>query len=329
MSLLSLTLATWDYDRVKAIIDGRVEVEGCDLRHISVAPEECFHRAWAGEFDAAELGICSYLTALTRGTPDFIAIPVFPSRIFRHSSIYVRSDRKIETPNDLRGKRIGVPQYDMAVAVWVRGFLQDDFGIHPEDVEWYQGGLETPGRRSHFSIDLPERIRLRNLGDGQTLSAMLADGELDAIVTARAPSCFESGHPDVARLFGNFRDVETDYYRRTRIFPIMHVIGIRRSLVERNPWLPVSLLKSFTESKRIAEAELREFNALKLTLPWVAAEVADTERLMGKDYWPYGVEGNRATLDAIVRYCFEQHIIPRPVSIDEMFAPTTLKSLKI
>lgn len=329
MSLLPLTLATWDYDRVRAMMDRRVGVEGCDLRHINLAPEECFHRAWAGEFDAAELGICSYLTSLTRGLPDFVAIPVFPSRIFRHSAIYVRTDRKIETPQDLRGKKIGVPQYDMAVAVWVRGFLKDDFGVNPEDVEWHQGGLETPGRRSHFSINLPENIKLKNLGDGETLSAMLAQGALDAVITARSPSCFDSGHPNVRRLFDDFREVEIDYYRRTEIFPIMHVIGVRRSLVEQNPWLPVSLLKSFTESKRLAEAELREFNALKLTLPWITAEVAETERLMGKDYWPYGLDGNRTTLDAIARYCFEQGITSRLVSIEEMFIPTTLRKLRI
>lgn len=329
MSLLPVTLATWDYDRVRALMDGRIKVEGCDLRHINLSPEECFHRAWAGEFDAAELGICSYLTALARDVSPYVAIPVFPSRIFRHSAIYVRSDRQIDAPADLRGKRIGIPQYDMAVAVWVRGFLKEDFQVAAGDIEWHQGGLETPGRRSHFAVNLPPGISLHNLPNGATLSGMLARGELDGVITARPPSCFDAGHPQVRRLFSDYRQVEAEYFRRTGIFPIMHVIGIRRALVEQHPWLAVSLLKSFSEAKRLAEAELREINALKLTLPWVAAEVQETERLMGSDFWPYGIEGNLGTLQAIARYCFEQGITSRLVALEEMFAPTTMRKLRI
>jgi 4,5-dihydroxyphthalate decarboxylase len=329
MSLLQITLATWDYDRVRALMDGRVKVEGCDLRHINLPPEECFHRAWAEEFDAAELGVCSYLTALTRGASPYMAIPVFPSRMFRHSAIYIRSDRGINAPADLRSKRIGVPQYDMAVAVWVRGFLKDDFQVAPDDIEWHQGGLETPGRRSHFEVELPAGILLRNLPDGATLSGMLAKGDLDGVITARPPSCFDTGHPQVRRLFPKYRQIETDYFRRTGIFPIMHVIGIRRELVERHPWLAVSLLKAFAEAKRLAAAELREVNALKITLPWVTAELQETQRLMGSDFWPYGVEGNLKALQAIARYCFEQGITSRLVTVEELFAPTTLRQVRI
>jgi 4,5-dihydroxyphthalate decarboxylase len=329
MNLLPITVATWDYDRVRALMDGRVRVEGCDVRHISLAPEECFHRAWGGEFDAAELGLCSYLISVARGNSPFVAIPVFTSRIFRHSGIYIRDDRGIDKPADLKGKRIGVPQYEMAAAVWIRGFLHEDFGVAPKDILWQQGGLEISGRRSHVALDPPPGLSLEAIPEGATLSQLLAQGEIDAIITARAPSCFEAGYPHIRRLFPDYRAVEQDYFRRTGIFPIMHVVGIRRALVETYPWLPASLLKACTEAKRLAEGELREVNALKIGLPWVTAEMQATERLMGADFWPYGVEANRKTLATCARYVFEQGITARPVAVEEMFAPSTLKGMKI
>ncbi|MEA2906959.1 MAG: 4,5-dihydroxyphthalate decarboxylase [Alphaproteobacteria bacterium] len=329
MSLLPLTLATWDYDRVRALMDGRVRIEGCDHRHINVAPEECFHRAWAGEFDAAELGFCSYLMSVARGNSPFVAIPVFTSRIFRHSGIYIRDDRGIDAPADLKGKRIGVPQYEMAAAVWIRGFLHEDFGVAPADIAWRQGGLEISGRRSPVPLTPPPGLSIEPIPDGATLSTMLAAGELDGIVTARAPSCFDAGHPHVRRLFDDYRAVEQDYFRRTKLFPIMHVVGIRRALAEQHPWLAASLLKAFGEAKRLAEAELREVNALKIGLPWVTSEVRETERLMGADYWPYGVEANLKTLQTCARYVAGQGITPREVKVEEMFAATTLKGMKI
>jgi 4,5-dihydroxyphthalate decarboxylase len=329
MNPLPICIATWDYDRVRALMDGRVRIEGCDARFLSLAPEECFHRAWAGEFDVAELGFCSYLVSIARGDSPFLAIPVFTSRIFRHSAIYIRDDRGIGSPTDLKGKRIGVPQYEMAAAVWVRGFLQEDHGVAPGDMAWRQGGLEISGRRSHVALSPPPGVSIQAIPEGATLSAMLAQGDLDAIITARPPSCFDAGHPRIRRLFTDYRSVEQDYFRRTGIFPIMHAVAIRRQLAQQLPWLAASLVKAFTEAKRIAEAELREVNALKVGLPWVAAEMGATEQLMGPDYWPYGVEANLKTLQTCARYVFEQAITPRQVEIEEMFAPTTLKTIRI
>jgi 4,5-dihydroxyphthalate decarboxylase len=329
MSLLPLTVATWDYDRVRALMDGRVRVEGCEIRHLNLAPEECFHRAWGGEFDVAEVGFCSYLMSVARGTSPFIAIPVFTSRIFRHSGIYIRSDRGIEVPADLKGKRIGIPQYEMAAAVWIRGFLQEDYGVAAADIAWQQGGLEIPGRKSPVPLTPPPGLSIQAIPEGATLSRMLADGALDGVITARPPSCFDGGHPQVRRLFADYRGVEQDYFRRTRIFPIMHVVGIRRTLAEQQPWLAASLLKAFGEAKRIAEAELREINALKIGLPWVTSEMQATEQLMGTDFWPYGVEANRTTLQTCARYVAAQGITAREITVEEMFAPTTLKGMKI
>jgi 4,5-dihydroxyphthalate decarboxylase len=329
MSPLPLTIATWDYDRVRALMDGRVRVEGCDIHHFNLPPEECFHRAWGGEFDVAEVGFCSYLMSVVRGNSPFIAIPVFTSRTFRHSGIYIRSDRGIDAPTDLKGKRIGVPQYEMAAAVWIRGFLNEDYGVAATDIAWHQGGLEIPGRRSPFSLTPPPGLSIEAIPEGTTLSKMLVEGELDGIVTARPPSCFDAGHPKIRRLFADYREVEQDYFRRTKIFPIMHVVGVRRALAEQQPWLAGSLLKAFGEAKRIAEAELREINALKIGLPWVTSEMQATEALMGVDYWPYGVEANRKTLQTCARYVAEQGITAREVKVEEMFAATTLKGMKI
>jgi 4,5-dihydroxyphthalate decarboxylase len=329
MSLLPLTIATWDYDRVRALMDGRVRVEGCDVRHLNLAPEECFHRAWGGEFDVAEVGFCSYLMSIARGNSPFIAIPIFTSRIFRHSGIYIRTDRGIDAPADLKDKRIGVPQYEMAAAVWIRGFLQEDYGVAATDIAWHQGGLEIPGRRSPVPLTPPPGLSIQVIPEGATLSKMLVDGELDGVVTARPPSCFDAGHPQVRRLFADYRGVEQDYFRRTKIFPIMHVVAIRRTLAEQQPWLAASLLKAFGEAKRVAEAELREINALKIGLPWVTSEMQATEQLMGSDYWPYGVEANRLALQTCARYVAEQGITAREIEVEEMFAPTTLKGMKI
>jgi 4,5-dihydroxyphthalate decarboxylase len=329
MSTLSVTIATWDYDRVRALMDGRVKVEGCEIRHVNLPPEECFHRAWAGEFDVAEIGFSNYLISLSRGTSPFIAIPVFTSRAFRHSAIYIRDDRGIDTPADLKGKRIGVPQYEMAAALWARGMLKDDYGLGSEDMSWHQGGLNSPGSRPPFALDLPDRIKLAPLPEGKTLSTMLVDGEIDGIITARAPSCFDNGHPHVRRLFPDYREVEIEYFRRHQVFPIMHVVGIRRALVEQHPGLPASLLKAFGEAKRIAEADLREVTALKIGLPWVTSELQATERLMGRDYWPYGVEANRKALETAARYSVEQGITTQPIAVEQMFAATTLHGVSV
>jgi 4,5-dihydroxyphthalate decarboxylase len=326
MSRLPITVATWDYDRIRALTDGRVSIEGCDVNYLTMPVEECFERAYFhGEFEVAEIGFSPYLIALSRGVCPYIAVPAFLSRMFRHSAVYIRTDRGISGPADLRGKRIGVPEYQMSAVMWFRGYLQDEFGIAAKDIDWVQGGLENPGRREKFPLNLPPGFPLASAPDGQTLSGMLAAGALDAVMAARRPSCFVSGHPQVSRLFPDYRAAERDYYRKTGIFPIMHAVGVRRDVHDKHPWLAASIYKAFVQAKRLADAEFAETTALKIGLPWVNAEYEETRALMGDDYWSYGLnEQNRKTLAAMARYSFEQGLAVRSLSVDEMFADSTL-----
>lgn len=329
MSRLPITIATWDYDRVRALIDGRVQVEGCDVNYITMPVEELFERAFFhGEFEVAEIGFSPFLIALSRGPMPYVALPVFLSRMFRHSAVYIRSDRGIEGPADLRGKRIGVPEYQMSAVMWFRGYLQDEFGIAAKDINWVQAGLENPGRRDKFPLNLPEGFPLTSVNDA-SLSTMLAEGKLDGVMSARRPSCFVNGHPQIRRLFPDYRTVERDYFRRTGIFPIMHALGIRRDLYENNRWLAASLSKAFLQAKRLADAELAETTALKIGLPWVTAEYEATIDAMGADFWSYGVEANRKTLSTMARYSYEQGLAVRLLSVEEMFAQGNLNETKV
>jgi 4,5-dihydroxyphthalate decarboxylase len=320
MSRLPITIATWDYDRVRALVDGRVQVEGCDVNYLTMPVEECFERAYFhGEFEVAEIGFSPYLIALSRGSCPYVAVPAFLSRMFRHSAVYVRSDRRIDGPSDLRGKRVGVPEYQMSAVMWFRGYLQDELGIAPKDINWVQAGLEVPGRRDKFPLNLPVGFPLSSVRD-DTLSAMLADGRIDAVMSARQPSCFLDGHPQVRRLFPDYRVAEREYYRRTGIFPIMHAVGIRRDVLEKHKWLAASVYKAFVQAKRLADAELAETAALKIGLPWVTAEYEATKEVMGADFWSYGVDANRNTLSTMARYSYEQGLAVRLLTVEEMFA---------
>lgn len=330
MSALPITVATWDYDRVRALRDGRVRIEGCEVNYIAAPVEEIFERAFFyHEFDIAEIGFSPYLIALSRGTAPYVAIPAFLSRMFRHAAIFIRTDRGIEGPADLRGKQIGVPEYQMSAALWVRGMLQDEHGIAAKDIRWVQAGLDQAGRRDKFPLNLPPDFPLTRAADGDTLSAMLADGKLDAVISARRPTCFIAGHPSVRRLFNDYRAAERDYYRRSGLFPIMHAVGVRRDLQERHPWLAASAYKAFVAAKRLADAEFAETTALKIGLPWVNAEYDATRELMGDDFWSYEVAANRKTLTAMARYSYEQGLAVKLLAIEDMFAPSTLQEIRV
>jgi 4,5-dihydroxyphthalate decarboxylase len=331
MSRLPITIVTWDYDRVRPLVDGHVRVEGCDVNYITMPVEECFERAFFhGEFDVAEIGFSPYLIALSRGTPPYVAVPAFLSRMFRHSAVYVRSDRGIEGPVDLKGKRIGVPEYQMSAVVWFRGFLNDEFGIAASDIEWVQGGLENPGRRDKFPLNLPSGFPLSAAPEGQALSQMLAEGSLDAVISARRPSCFVSSHPQVRRLYPDYRAAEQEYFRRTGLFPIMHAVGVRRDMHEKHRWLAASVYKAFVQAKRLSDAEFAETTALKIGLPWINAEYDATRALMGDDFWSYGLnEANRKTLNALARYSYEQGLAVRLLTVEEMFAESTLSETRV
>ena len=330
MSRLPLTLAIWDYDRTRALADGSVRPDGIDLNVLELVLEETFFRmARYREFDAAEMSLSSYTVSLGRDPGPFIAIPVFPSRAFRHSCIFISAKSGIREPADLRGKRFGTPEYQLTAPVWIRGILADEYGVKPDSPEFYVGGQEQAGREEKLKLDLPPSFRVRPIGADQTLSAMLAAGEIDALHSPRTPSTFHS-HPDaVKRLFPDFVAAERDYYRRTRIFPIMHVVAIRRELYEKNRWIAMSLYKAFVEAQRRTYASLRENAANKAMLPWLTAHVEDAIREFGEDWWPYGFHGNRHVIDTFLRYHHEQGLSKRRFQPEELFAPETMEAFKI
>jgi 4,5-dihydroxyphthalate decarboxylase len=315
---MQLTLACGRYDRTQPLIDGRVPVEGVELNFIPLKPGETFWRQLNHqEFDASEMSLSSYSILRSEGDERFIAIPVFPSRIFRHSAIYLKSDSRIEKPEDLKGKRIGVGDYQMTAAVWVRGLLQHEYGVRPEDIQWVAG---KPIR----AIKPPEGIRVEFLAQGASLEDMLERGDIDALVSVMMPAKLGKG---IRRLFRDFRKVEADYYRKTRIFPIMHTLALKRSVYEKNPWLAVSLYKAFCKARDVSYHWLYDTDALPVSLPWVVEDVETTRDVFGPQIWDYSIEGSRPTLDALVRYLDEQKLSRRPVKVEELFAPNVSTGL--
>jgi len=295
VSKLRLTLACWNYDRTRALLEERVQPDGIDLNYLSLPVEETFFRMLRHkEFDVAEMSLSSYVMSLFHPDRPFIAIPVFPSRFFRHSCIYVHAGSAIKEPKDLIGKRVGTPEYQMTAAVWIRGILSDEYGVPVKSVVYLTGGEEEPGRSEKLPLELPPDIRVERIGPEQTLSSMLARGDIDALYTARMPSTFRSGDGTVKRLFEDFATVERDYFRRTGIFPIMHTVVVRRDVYERDRWVAQSLYKALCAAQQETYADLSQTAALKTMLPWLAAHVEETRRDMGEDFWPYGIERNRS-----------------------------------
>lgn len=310
---MQLTLACGRYDRTQALIDGRVRAEGVELNYVALKPGETFWRQLNHqEFDASEMSLSSYSILRSEGDERFIAIPVFPSRIFRHSAVYLREDSGIGKPEDLRGKRIGVGDYQMTAAVWVRGFLQHDYGVRPDEVRWVAG-------RPIRAIRPPKGIALEFTSD--SLEEMLERGDIDALVSVVLPRRLGAG---VRRLFGDFRAVEKNYYERTRIFPIMHTLALKRSVYDKHPWLAVSLYKAFCEARDLARRWLYDTDALPVSLPWLIREI-ETSREVA---WDYSIEGSRPTLEALVAYLDEQGLTQRRMSIEELFAPNIAPGLE-
>jgi len=329
-SSLRLTFSCWDYDRTRALADGRVKPDGIDLVFLMQPVEETFFRMLRyREFDCSEMSLSSYTASLNSDDPPFIAIPAFPSRFFRHSCIFVSTKSGIRKPDDLKGRRIGVPEYQMTAPVWIRGILSDDCGVKVTDVEHFSGGEEEPGRDEKLKLNLPASIRVKPIGPTQTLSQMIAAGEIDALVTARAPSTFATQPDKVQRLFPNYVDNEKEYYRRTKIFPIMHTVVIRRDVYRKNPWVAQSLYKAFVAAKAKALELYHQTAAMPAMLPWFVAHVEDTRREMGEDWWPYGLAPNRHVLDTFLRYHHEQGLSKRRIAPEELFAKETLESYKV
>jgi 4,5-dihydroxyphthalate decarboxylase len=330
MGKLRLSLACWNYDRTRGLLEGRIPVDGIDLTYLNLPVEETFFRMLRHhEFDAAEMSLSSYVLSLFAENPPFIAIPVFPSRFFRHSCIYINQNSGIRQPKDLIGKRVGTPEYQMTAGVWIRGILSDEYGVAINSAKYFHGGEEEPGRSEKLRLSLPSEISLEAIPQSKTLSAMLDAGEIDALYTARMPSTFVRGSGSVRRLFEDYPAVERDYYSRTKIFPIMHTVVIRREVHEKYPWVARSLYKAFALAQRETYQELYQTAALKYMLPWLIRHVEETRALMGEDFWPYGFEPNVSTLNTFLRYSFEQGLAKRLLKPEELFVEGSLEAFKI
>ena len=325
-----ITIACGNYDRCRAIRDGRVKVEGCATTYLPLYPEEIFFRAFKyQEFDVSELSFSSYIRTVAAGTSAYVGIPAFVSRLFRHSGIYVRADAGIEKPEDLRGKRVGLPEYQITAVVWMRGMMQHEYGVKPTDIHWRSGGQEEAGRDERTPLKPIPGLDLQSIPKDKTLVGMLRDGELDALFTARGPSSFLRGEPHIRRLFPDTRAAEQAYYDKTKMFPLMHLVGIRKELVAKYPWLPTSLYKAFCEAKALAMVDLLDVNALMVTLPWLIPETEDTMRRMGNDFWSYGIHENMRELGALTQYLHEQGLVDRKVAVEELFHPSMFEISKV
>ena len=330
MPKLDLSIAVGDYDRVRPLIDGAVGIDGVAPLFMTLEPEEVFFRAFRhAEFDIAELSLSSFTVRTARGDNPYVGVPVFLSRAFRHSGIYVRTDRGIRAPADLKGRKVGLAEYQLTANVWIRAFLDDDFGLTPASVEWVRGGIEEPGRPEKIAIHLPADVRLTEAPPGRSLSEMLLAGEIDALIGPRTPSAMAVSGSTVGWLFPDPRAAAIDSYRRTGNFPIMHLIGVRSTLVERHPWLPAAVLKAFERAKAVAFARLADTSASKVMLPFLDQQLTEAQALLGPDPWPYGVEANRRCLEYFLAQHHRQGLSDRLVPLSDLFPPSTFETARI
>ena len=328
MSKLSLSVAVGPYDRTRALIDGSVQIDGVEPTCMTLPPEEIFFRALRhAEFDICELSMSSFTVKTAQGGGPYVGVPAFVSRMFRHTSIWVRTDR-IKKPEDLKGKRVGLPEYQLTANVWARAVLEEDYGVKPSDIHWIRGGIEDSDRPEKITISVPKDVRLDNAPAGKSISRLLADGEIDGFIAPRPPS-LPRNTPNVGWLFPDPAATASDYFKRTGIFPIMHLVGVRRTLVEQHPWLPGAVFKAFSQAKDKAIEMLTDPSASKATLPFLEERVAQARALMGDDFWPYGLEANRKTLEAFLRHHHAQGLSSRLVKPEELFHTGTLESFKI
>lgn len=329
MTNLTLSIAMGDYDRTRPIHDGRVKIDGVAPITQLLSPEEMFFRAFRHQpFDISELSLSSYCVKRSRGDCPYVAVPVFLSRAFRHSSVYIRTDRGIQTPADLKGRRIGIAEWQLTANVWVRGILED-YGVKASDIRWVRGGMHTPGRPEKIQVELPGDVEMTNAPEGATLDGMLRAGEIDGFIGPRSLACFDEGHPDVGRLFADGIRAASEHYRRTGIFPIMHVLGIREPLARDHPWLPGALLKAFTQAKGMAQRALADTSATKVTMPFVEDALTVARQLMGPEIWTYGVPGNEHVLDTFLDLHHRQGLSARRLSVDELFHPSTYEAYSL
>jgi 4,5-dihydroxyphthalate decarboxylase len=324
MGNLRLTLACGPYDRTQGLRDGTIRAEGIELNYLALQPAEIFWRMLQfKEFDASELSLSNYTTLVSRGHSPFIAIPVFPSRVFRHGYFFINTKKGIEKPADLAGKRGGVPEYSMTAAVYMRGLLQHEYGIKPSQIRWLQG------RANRLEHGLPPDVEVEQAPPGTELGDLLERGAIDFLMTANNPLSFRRGSPNVRRLFPNYSALEKDYYRRTKIYPIMHTVVIRRDVCDRDPWVALSLYKAFARAKENAFALLSETGSPKASFAWLQPMIEEEQEIIGRDWFPYGIVQNRPTIEALLQFTHEQGLSERRLSVEELFAPSTLKDIPL
>ena len=324
-----LTLAISDYDHTADVVTGRVPVGGVDLTALVLPVEEIFFRMLTyREFDVSELSFAKYVSLRSQGDDSLVAIPVFPSRIHRHSSIYVRRDGPVQAPGDLAGRRVGLPEWAQTAAVYSRGMLAHQYGLDLASVEWVQAGVDQPGRREKVALRLSPGVRVTPAPE-DSLSDMLVSGAVDAVLSAHPPGCFEHRHPNIRRLFEDYPAVEAAYYHETGIFPIMHVVVIRGDRLQGARWMAGELFKAFEAAKARSIARMLDVTAPRVPIPWCYARAAEAQAMFGEDYWPYGVEANRRTLEAFLQYAHEQGVCHRLLAPEELFAPETVRFVRV
>lgn len=324
--MVTISLATWDHDRLLPLHDGRVALEGVEIESHLLPTSTLFPLAvQEARFDVTELSVSSYLLQVARGASAYTAIPVFPSRAFRHSGFFARRGSGIETPAQFGGRRIGVPEYQMTAAVWMRGILADEFGVDCDGIHWHTGALDAGVRRERLPLALPPGMLVEPIEEGQTLQSLLLAGEIDGLLAPKPPQAFLDGHPDIVRVVPDFEAAEIAYHRKTGFFPIMHLLAIRRRLADEHPWLPRALFDASVTARDLALERLRDVwlgNSNRLSLPWLNASMERTLAVLGRDYWSYGFRANREELATICRYSVEQHLAPRLVAPEDLFHPS-------
>jgi 4,5-dihydroxyphthalate decarboxylase len=331
MARVPITMAGGRYDRTRAIIDGSVQPEGVDLQYLEMPIEEVFWRVLRyGEFDVSECSLAYYLIAKSQmENSDYIGIPLFPSRCFRHGFIFINTRSGIKRPEDLRGKIIGAPEYSMTALLWLRGMFEHDYGLPPSAMHWRTGGIEEPNRSDRMAVRVNAEVDIQPIPEGKCLNAMLEAGEIDVLVGPRIPSAYRKRHPHVARLFPDYKNEERKYYERVRMIPIMHLVVMKRSLYERVPWVAQSLFKAFRASTRRCYEMMLDVNALPYSLPWYLPALEETIEVFGDDFWPEGLEANWRNVETLMGFAKEQGLISRIYQPEELFAPNTLMEFKI
>jgi 4,5-dihydroxyphthalate decarboxylase len=330
LAKLNLSIAVGDYDRTRPLVDGAVQIDGVDPTFSLLVPEEIFFRAFRNaEFDVCELSLSSFSVKTAADDCPYVGVPFFPSRAFRHTCVCIRNDRGIGAPEDLKGRRVGLPEYQLTANVWMRAILADEHGVQPSDITWVRGGYEQPGRVEKIAVKLPADVRVEEAPTGETLTGLLDKGEIDAVMGPRAPSSFDRGDPRISWLYPDPTAAAAEWYGRRRIFPIMHILGVRRSLAERHPWLPGALAKAFEQAKAAALAKLTDTSATKVTLPFVEEQLRNARRLMGDDFWSYGFTPNRHVLEYFLYHHHRQGLSARLLNPEELFHPATLEAYRI